>query len=64
MARTPLKIPADTIYVLNGPSLDPLGTRGPETRGPADLADVAKTLRRSGREIRPENRLPPIQRRN
>jgi 3-dehydroquinate dehydratase II len=31
-----------TIYVLNGPNLDLLGTREPETNGHAALADVEK----------------------
>jgi 3-dehydroquinate dehydratase-2 len=36
------KASADTIYVLNGPNLNLLGVREPETYGHAKLADVEK----------------------
>jgi 3-dehydroquinate dehydratase-2 len=36
---------AATIYVLNGPNLNLLGTRQPETYGHASLADVEKLCR-------------------
>lgn len=43
MAKTASK----TIYVLNGPNLNLLGTREPETYGSATLADVEKLCRKT-----------------
>jgi 3-dehydroquinate dehydratase II len=34
--------PAETIYVLNGPNLDSLGTSEPEANGHAEFADVER----------------------
>jgi 3-dehydroquinate dehydratase II len=39
------KTSLETIYVLNGPNLNMLGTREPETYGHASLADVEKLCR-------------------
>ena len=47
------KTAAETIYVLNGPNLNLLGTREPETYGHATLADVEKLCAETSAQIRP-----------
>src|ERR1700752_1063098 len=42
MAKTPEQSSDQTIYVLNGPNLNLLGTREPDTYGHATLANVEK----------------------
>src|SRR2546430_6734521 len=42
---------ADTIYVLNGPTLTLLGTRQPETYGHTTLADVEQLCREAGKRL-------------
>lgn len=43
--------PAPTIYVLNGPNLNMLGTREPQTYGHARLADVEKLCEKTARQV-------------
>ena len=49
MAKSPSA--AKTIYVLNGPNLNLLGLREPETYGHASLADVAKLCAKTAGEF-------------
>ena len=42
---------ANTIYVLNGPNLNLLGTRQPETYGHTTLADVEQLCRSAGKRF-------------
>ena len=46
MAKTPDKTAEQTIYVLNGPNLNLLGTREPQTYGHARLADERAVVAR------------------
>jgi 3-dehydroquinate dehydratase II len=45
------KSPDQTIYVLNGPNLNLLGTREPETYGRAGLADVERLCERTAAQF-------------
>ena len=40
---------AKTVYVLNGPNLNLLGTREPQTYGSATLADVERLCRQAAK---------------
>ena len=51
MAKTPEKSHDKTIYVLNGPDLNMLGTREPQTYGHARLADVEKLCRETAAQF-------------
>lgn len=43
---------AKTVYVLNGPNLNLLGTREPKIYGRATLADVEKLCRRTAKDLK------------
>ena len=51
MADTPDLTAAQTIYVLNGPNLNLLGTREPETYGHATLSDVEALCAKTAAEF-------------
>jgi 3-dehydroquinate dehydratase-2 len=51
MAKTPEKSQDKTVYVLNGPNLNMLGTREPQTYGHARLADVEKLCKETAAQF-------------
>lgn len=51
MAKTPENSQDKTIYVLNGPNLNMLGTREPQTYGHARLADVEQLCRETAAQF-------------
>jgi 3-dehydroquinate dehydratase-2 len=51
MAKNPVQSSDQTIYVLNGPNLNLLGTREPDTYGHATLADVEKLCAEAAAEF-------------
>ena len=52
---------AKTVYVLNGPNLNLLGSREPEIYGRATLADVEKLCRATAKRHGLSDRIPPVQ---
>ena len=50
-----------TVYVLNGPNLNLLGTREPEKYGRATLKDVDKLCRATAKRHGLERHFPPNQ---
>ena len=54
---------SQTVYVLNGPNMNLLGTREPEKYGHATLADVEKLCRETAARFGLDDRVPPVQQR-